>query len=163
MLFPETLHLFRQPIRIRSGEILQTMDPELLKHLPSFGTDAAHLTQVSLCSSLGIAESTPAAECALATIRRKGRRIVAIEIKPEFAQGVSKLLTQTSGHADAVPRRTAAHATTTHHQRIPHRCLLLLLQQQRHQGKRQLVFPGHAAALTRQHRLIGKGAPATAT
>ena len=163
MLFPETLHLFSQPIRIRSGEILQTMDPELLEHLPSFGTDAAHLTQVSLRSSLGIAESTPAAECALATIRRKGRWIVAIEIKTEFAQGISQLLTQTSGHADTFSRRTTTPSTTTNHQRIPHRSLLLLLQQQRHQGKRQLVFPGHAAALTRQHRLIGKVAPATAT
>ena len=96
MLFPEPLHLFRQTIGIRSREIMETVDPELLEHFASFSADAAHLAQMPLSCSFCIAQPAPAAERALATVGRKRRRIGSIEINTQLAQGISQLLTQTS-------------------------------------------------------------------
>ena len=53
-----------------------------------------------------------------------------------------------------------APATTAEHQHRRNVPLLMLLKQQGHQRQRQLMFPGGAAALTGQHRLIGEVTPA---
>ena len=67
------------------------------------------------------------------------------------------MLAESSGQTNTVPLETTASATD--HKHLGHRRLLLLLQQQSHQRQGQLVFPRHATALTRQHRLVCKRSP----
>ena len=53
-----------------------------------------------------------------------------------------------------------APTTTAEHHHGRNVALLNLLKQQSHQRQRQLVFPGRAAALTGEHRLVGEVTPA---
>ena len=48
MLIAEAFHLRCQPIRFGSRQILEATDADLHQHLPATGTDAAHLTEMTL-------------------------------------------------------------------------------------------------------------------
>jgi hypothetical protein len=68
VLLTETLQTATKITRIYCRQVAQTKDPQLLKHLPTTMADATYLTEVALCRSHGIANTTPRTKLALPPI-----------------------------------------------------------------------------------------------
>jgi hypothetical protein len=72
MLFAKPFHLNGQPFWISRCEVVEAMNPKLLKHVAPLCTDATHLTEMAIRRSNAATTFTPTTQRALATIRSQG-------------------------------------------------------------------------------------------
>jgi hypothetical protein len=75
MLLAKTFHLNGQAFWIGRREVIEAMNPKLLKHVAPLRTNATHLTEMPISRSNAAAALTPTTQRALATIRRQGWRL----------------------------------------------------------------------------------------
>jgi hypothetical protein len=75
MLLAKTFHLNGQSFWVGRGEVIEAMNPKLLKHVAPLRTNATHLTEMPISRSNAAAALTPTTQRALATIRRQSWRL----------------------------------------------------------------------------------------
>jgi hypothetical protein len=80
VLFTEALELPSEILGVGCCQSLKAIDPNVLKHLPPFGANSTHFTEMPFLRRNVVAEPPPAAEGALATICRQSWRIGSVQI-----------------------------------------------------------------------------------
>jgi hypothetical protein len=94
MLLAKALELPSEILGVGCCQSLKAIDPDLLKHLPPFGANPTHFTEMPFLRSNVIAETPPATERALATICRQRWRISSVQVGRQSQQRVVELAIQ---------------------------------------------------------------------
>ena len=152
VLFAEVLQLRFQCDWVRIGQRLQAVDPEIEKHVPALGADSADLTEVSLPTGFGIADTPPTAEGAFAPISRQWWRRRPFQVGRQLAQGFIQLALQAVTQSNRFLFQAPTRASES--QAMGHRSLLKIRQQTGRERQLQAMLACEASPLAGQHRPV---------